>query len=246
MEKTVLKALGQCSFTRNGDPAAIDVKDGKILRIRPLHFEDKYTKEEIKPWRSRRTARSSSPRSRATWPPTCSPTRSGSTPPTASSTPSSERWTGIPNGGAQPQNRGKSKYMRITWDEATDLIADEIRRVRETYGPYAVLCHGDGHGETKMRARSPRRARCCCMEKSGGYTQAVRNADSWEGWYWGAEHVWGEGEHGLMPAGRQHAQRRHPAHRDADRTSAATWRPRPGASPASSPATSATSGPSWA
>ncbi len=49
--KTVLKGLGQCSFTRNGDPAAIDVKDGKILRIRPLHFEDKYTKEEIKPWR---------------------------------------------------------------------------------------------------------------------------------------------------------------------------------------------------
>jgi hypothetical protein len=26
--KTVLKGLGQCSFTRNGDPAAIDVKDG--------------------------------------------------------------------------------------------------------------------------------------------------------------------------------------------------------------------------
>ena len=50
-DKTVLKGLGQCSFTRNGDPAAIDVKDGKILRIRPLHFDDKYTKEEIKPWR---------------------------------------------------------------------------------------------------------------------------------------------------------------------------------------------------
>ena len=49
--RTVLKGLGQCSFTRNGDPAAIDVRDGKILRIRPLHFEDKYTREEIKPWR---------------------------------------------------------------------------------------------------------------------------------------------------------------------------------------------------
>ena len=50
-DKTVLKGLGQCSFTRNGDPAAIDVKDGKIVRIRPLHFEESYTKEEIKPWR---------------------------------------------------------------------------------------------------------------------------------------------------------------------------------------------------
>ena len=27
------------------------MKDGKILRIRPLHFEDKYTKKELKPWR---------------------------------------------------------------------------------------------------------------------------------------------------------------------------------------------------
>ncbi len=34
------------------------------------------------------------------------------------------------------------------------------------------------------------------MEKVGGYTQAIRNADSWEGWYWGAEHVWGEGAQG--------------------------------------------------
>ncbi len=42
--RTVLKSLGQCSFTRNGDPSAIDVKDGKILRIRPLHFDEKYTK----------------------------------------------------------------------------------------------------------------------------------------------------------------------------------------------------------
>ncbi|MBN1460054.1 MAG: molybdopterin-dependent oxidoreductase, partial [Armatimonadetes bacterium] len=25
----------------------------------------------------------------------------------------------------------------------------------------------------------------------GGYTHQVRNADSWEGWWWGAKHVWG-------------------------------------------------------
>jgi hypothetical protein len=50
-EKTVIKSLGQCSFASNGDPASINVKDGKILRIRPLHYEDKYTREEIKPWK---------------------------------------------------------------------------------------------------------------------------------------------------------------------------------------------------
>ena len=25
----------------------------------------------------------------------------------------------------------------------------------------------------------------------GGYTWQTRNPDSWEGWYWGAKHVWG-------------------------------------------------------
>ena len=28
-----------------------------------------------------------------------------------------------PNGERNPQNRGKSKYVRISWDEATDIIA---------------------------------------------------------------------------------------------------------------------------
>ena len=29
----------------------IDVKNGKVLRIRPLHFDWKYTKEDIAPWK---------------------------------------------------------------------------------------------------------------------------------------------------------------------------------------------------
>ena len=32
----------------------------------------------------------------------------------------------------------------------------------------------------------------------GGFTQQVRNPDSWEGWYWGAKHVWGQGFQGMM------------------------------------------------
>ena len=35
----------------------------------------------------------------------------------------------------------------------------------------------------------------------GGWTQQIRNADSWEGWYYGAMHVWGTGLCGhLLPA----------------------------------------------
>ncbi len=48
-------------------------------------------------------------------------------------------------------NRGKSKYIRISWDEATDIIAKEIKRVKEQYGMSAVLVQADGHGETRRR-----------------------------------------------------------------------------------------------
>ena len=55
-----------------------------------------------------------------------------------------------PNGERNPQNRGKSKFKRISWDEATTLIANEIKRVYKRIWP-PMLCsvQGDGHGETK-------------------------------------------------------------------------------------------------
>ena len=102
-----------------------------------------------------------------------------------------------PKGERNPQNRGRSKYRRISWDEATDIIASEIRRVQAKYGPNAVLCHGDGHGETKT-IHGPHGCQMLLMDKAGGYTLAVRNADSWEGWSWGAEHMWGTMAIGLM------------------------------------------------
>ena len=49
--KTVVKSLGQCSFSsNNGDMSAIDVKDGKIIRIRPEHYDAKYTRDELNAW----------------------------------------------------------------------------------------------------------------------------------------------------------------------------------------------------
>jgi trimethylamine-N-oxide reductase (cytochrome c) len=33
-----------------------------------------------------------------------------------------------------PQERGSSKYVRISWDEALDIIVKEIDRINETYG----------------------------------------------------------------------------------------------------------------
>ena len=55
-----------------------------------------------------------------------------------------------PNGERNPQNRGKSKYVRISWDEALDIIASEMKRIKEKYGPTAILYQCDQHGENKI------------------------------------------------------------------------------------------------
>ena len=102
-----------------------------------------------------------------------------------------------PNGERNTQNRGKSKFVRISWDEATDLIAAEIRRIHKEYGPLAILVQGDGHGECKF-IHAPHGCSTLLLDKMGGFTQQVRNPDSWEGWYWGARHVWGKGLVGMM------------------------------------------------
>ena len=49
-DKTVLKPLTTMSNSMSAQISAIDVKDGKILRIRPLHLDEKYKKEELGLW----------------------------------------------------------------------------------------------------------------------------------------------------------------------------------------------------
>jgi trimethylamine-N-oxide reductase (cytochrome c) len=38
-EKTVFEALGLAGYTAGGTPAAVDIRQGKIVRIRPLHYD---------------------------------------------------------------------------------------------------------------------------------------------------------------------------------------------------------------
>src|SRR5690606_7038904 len=46
------------------------------------------------------------------------------------------------------QNRGISGYVRISWEEAASLIASEMKRVADKYGPEALApLYGGGHDE---------------------------------------------------------------------------------------------------
>ncbi|MDR1820939.1 MAG: molybdopterin-dependent oxidoreductase, partial [Oscillospiraceae bacterium] len=172
----------------SGGPCLVDSLDGRMIRVRPYRY-DPELKKTHNPWSiSAHGSKFSAPdkvtispfglgyktrvysKNRVTYP--------------------MKRVDWEPNGERNPQNRGVSKFVRISWDEAARLVADELRRVKREYGMEAVLCESDMHGEGKHVAPShgcPNRL----LSILGGYTLQMRNMDSWEGWFWGAKHVWG-------------------------------------------------------
>ena len=195
-EKTVIKALGLSGGIFGAAPCAVDVKNGKILRIRPLHYDSKYDSAGFNPWKITKNGKTFEPLMKAVPSPFSLAYKKRVYSPNRVKYPL-KRVDWDPNGERNTQNRGTSKYVRISWDEAAELIAGEIRRVHETYGPLGILVQGDGHGECKM-IHAPHGCSTLLLDKMGGFTQQVRNPDSWEGWYWGSKHVWGSGLIGMM------------------------------------------------
>lgn len=45
-------------------------------------------------------------------------------------------------GGGKKELRGKDEWVRISWDEALDIVASETKRIKETYGNKAILSTG--------------------------------------------------------------------------------------------------------
>ncbi len=194
-ETTIVRGIANGGM--GGEPSAVDSKNGKIVRIRPMRWDWKYTQEELadKLWKFEARGKTFEcpiksqppyfalsykkrvyspnrvkyPLKRVDWEPGGDPAK------------------------INAQNRGKSKFERISWDEAAAIIASEIKRVREKYGPYAVLAVGeDGHSESK-NIHMTGGCHMNLLGRIGGYTRETRTPDSVEGFYWGAKHVWGTG-----------------------------------------------------
>jgi len=198
-DKNYVKALGFNGNVRDANTVVADVINGRLARIRPLHYDWKYKPEEFNPWKIEAQGQSFEPTMKSLIPPLSLGYKKRVYSPNRILYPL-KRVDWDPNGDRCTQNRGKSGYIRISWDEALEIIVSEIKRALDKYGPYTILSQSDGHGETKV-IHGTHGSNRKLLSLLGGYTAQCRNPDSWEGYYWGAKHVWG-----MEPVGQQRPQ----------------------------------------
>jgi trimethylamine-N-oxide reductase (cytochrome c) len=173
----------------NGPPAVVDIDAGRITRIRPYSYHDGGGENALHPWRIAARGKTFDPPAKAVISFVGLSYKKRVYSENRERYPL-KRFDWDPKGERNPQNRGKSRYVRISWDEAARLVADELRRVKEKYGMSAVLAECDLHGEGK-HVHGTHGCPNKLLGYLGGYTVQMRNEDSWEGWYWGSKHVWG-------------------------------------------------------
>jgi molybdopterin guanine dinucleotide-containing S/N-oxide reductase-like protein len=167
-----------------GGPVFVDVKDGEILRITPIDLDE----TDAPSWKIEARGRTFSPSRRTTMSPWTVAHRSTIYSPKRILTPL-KRVDFDPKGERNCQNRGVSGYEPIGWDEALDLVADEMMRVKRELGPGGILSTPGSHhmwGNVGYRFSAYYR-----FMDLVGMTYAEHNPDSWEGWHWGAMHMWG-------------------------------------------------------
>ena len=113
-EKHIVKALGFNGNVRDANAVVADVKDGKIIRIRPLHYDWKYKPEEFMPWKIEARGQSIEPTMKSLIPPLSLAYKKRIYSPNRILYPL-KRVDWDPNGDRCTGNRGKSGYIRISW-----------------------------------------------------------------------------------------------------------------------------------
>jgi hypothetical protein len=134
------KGVMRYTSNTNGGPVFVYVKDGKILRITPIEFDDK----DAQPWTIKARGRTFTPPRRTTISPYTLVFKSMIYSPDRILYPM-KRVDFDPKGERNCQNRGVSEYVRISWDEALDIVAGEIKRVKREHGPGAILNGSGSH-----------------------------------------------------------------------------------------------------
>ncbi|MDA0239638.1 MAG: molybdopterin-dependent oxidoreductase, partial [Proteobacteria bacterium] len=177
---------GEIRYTNhtNGGPVFVYVRDGKIIRMTPIDFDD----DDPQPWTIEARGKKFSPPRKTTLSPHGLASKSLVNSPNRNLYPM-KRVDFDPNGERNCQNRGISGYERISWDEALDIVEGEIKRMNRQYGPGAILAVRSSHhtwGNVGYYISAYNR-----FTNIIGATTTMLNPDSWEGWYWGAMHHYG-------------------------------------------------------
>jgi trimethylamine-N-oxide reductase (cytochrome c) len=168
----------------NGGPLFVYVRDGKVVRVTPLEFDE----TDAKPWTITARGKNFTPpmQTTAATHSLCAKTTLYS--PDRLLYPM-KRVDFDPKGERNCNNRGISGYQRISWDEALDIVAGEIKRCKTQYGQGAIMAnHGSHHNWGNIGYYISAAYK---FFNAIGTTRVVHNPDSWEGWYWGAMHHYG-------------------------------------------------------
>src|SRR4030042_3784652 len=118
---TFTKNLGFCSHCTGSNVTRIDVRNGRIVRIRPLHYDEQYRADEFNPWRIKSRGRVFQPTMKEPVSPFSLSYKKRVYSPNRMLYPL-KRVDWDPDGERNPQNRGISKFKRISGDHATGTI----------------------------------------------------------------------------------------------------------------------------
>ena len=168
----------------NGGPVFIYVKNDKIIRITPIEFDDK----DPETWTISARGKTFKPPRKTTLAPHGMNWKSMVYSPDRLLYPMKRVDYNV-NGKRNQKNRGVSGYERISWDEALNIVTNEIKRVKKDHGPGAIVnSHGSHHTWGNVGYYLSANFK---FINAVGMTRVHHNPDSWEGWYWGAAHHWG-------------------------------------------------------
>lgn len=172
-----------CTVT-NGGPLFVYVKDGKIVRTTPIEFD----LDDAESLTIKARGKTFTPPRKTSLAPHGMNWKAMVYAPNRILTPM-KRVDFDPNGDRNIQNRGVSGYEPISWDEAFDIVASEIKRMKRDYGQGAIAqSNGSHHNWGNIGYYLSAKMR---FMNAIGTTEVHHNPDSWEGWYWGAVHHWG-------------------------------------------------------
>lgn len=184
MGQTMPDGTTRFTTNTNGGPLFVFVRDGRIVRVTPIDFDD----SDAPSWAVHAHGKTFAPLRKTTASPHAMAIKSLVYSNKRLLHPM-KRVDFDPNGERNPQNRGKSSYVRISWDEALDIVTSEIRRMKSQYGPGAIALFHPAHHQWGNVGYW-----LSAMTRFGnllGVTKMGFSPISWEGWYWGAQHHFG-------------------------------------------------------